>query len=894
MKKEAVLIFMFALILSISFISVLSDFEEGDPPYSIKKQYPANGTIEGWINISFDDELGDSLFETNIEDSVSISLAELIKMNGVEDACSPIDCSPDYSVIADTEKTSKVFTLDSENSSIFGFKFTGDIESVSEFSMNISSNALESEFPQLYIDILNNGIIDWESYKSSGNFGAKKYGCFSSTDIVGNVSITSAKYCEKINLALAPNIRTGAYVSKKEESVESADFEISVEDLNGGEIGSCEATALDDGAISCISKDETDKDLAIKEQGDYHICIKAKDDDENKYKIEYEKSGACGFTGTFSGIYTTDYNIFIQSGKFDSIGNFVLDKNNVENLLTKINQYLDDRYENECGEKGCIIPVKFISKINDQKIDISNFIVEYFEAGTGDLTLTEIHNITESPAIVNLDFKKLYLDDANFSVGDEPGEQDFVLSFKNDDIIEEEIIIEKIPQIVSLNTRIVAAAYPTKFKVLIETFNSDENITGYEWDFFADGSDVKTTQANTVTYTYNSIGAYKLKVTVKTSTGLNSSKTFDISVKTPKDAVNDLLEKRLEDLNTVKTTIESLPPFHKSSLESILNLTNSETNLETLLEKNKSASSDQAYIDIMISLVDLDIPKDIIKTRVLDSAFFYSSKESINLEALKEIGGGTYNTDQEGDYINATLGWNQANNIKFDFVEYSTLEEDATKGILRIIELKLDEDSSRGNSYLIIPKLDNLNFRQDYSKDEIDEYVYISLTGQSAEIDFSTTEEINLLDLPFFISPSLSQLLTIIPEIQAKQFRTTLFVLILILLILIGITAYIILAKWYDKKYESHLFKNRNDLYNIVTYIHNAKKRGVKNKKIAQNLRKSKWSSEHINYVMKKYAGKRTGMLFSKLNKRSNGKTGNSVNKPKGIYPRKNRFRNIR
>ncbi len=833
------------------------------------------------------------MFETNIEDSASISLVKLIKMNtGFEDACSPIDCSPDYSVIADSGKTSKVFTLNSGNSSIFGFKFTGDIESVSKFFMNVSSNAQASEFPQLYIDILNDGIIDWQSYKSSGYFGTKRYGCFSSTDIIGNVSITSAKYCEKINLPLAPNVRTGAYVSKKEESVGSADFEISVEDLNGGEIGSCEATAYGDEAISCISKDEETNDLIIKEQGDYHICIKATEGDENKYKIKYEKSGACGFTGTFSGIYTTDYNIFTQPGKFDSIGTFILDKNNVESLFSKISGYLNLRYGNECGESGCIIPVNFISNINNQQIYISNFIVEYFEAGTGDLTLDKIHNITESPAIVNSDFEKLYLDNANFSVGEEFGEQDFSLSLNGEEIFEEKIIIEKIPQIVSLNTRIVAAAYPTKFKVEVETFNSDGNITGYEWDFFANGSVVKTTQTNTITYTYNSIGAYKLKVTVKTLTGLNSSKTFDISVKTPKDAVNDLLEKRLEDLNTVKTTIESLPSFHKSSLESILNLTNSEANLETLLEKNKSASSDQAYIDIMISLVDLNIPRNIIETKVLNSAFFYSSKESINLEILKEIGGGTYNTNQEEDYINGIMAWNQENNIKFDFVEYSTLEEDATKGILRIIELKLDEDASRGNSYLIIPKLDNLNFRQGYSEDEIDEYVYISLTGQSAEIDFSTTEDINFLDLPFFISPDISQLSTI-PEIEEKQFRTTLFALILILLILVGITTYIIMAKWYDKKYEKHLFKNRNDLYNIVTYIHNAKKKKVKNKEISQNLKKSKWSSEQVNYVMRKYAGRRTGMLFPKLKKVFNVKGGNLANKPKGIYSR-NKFKTIK
>ena len=47
----------------------------------------------------------------------------------------------------------------------------------------------------------------------------------------------------------------------------------------------------------------------------------------------------------------------------------------------------------------------------------------------------------------------------------------------------------------------------------------------------------------------------------------------------------------------------------------------------------------------------------------------------------------------------------------------------------------------------------------------------------------------------------------------------------------------------------------------MVHYVHNAKKRGLNKKEMADNLRKAKWSSEQIAYVMKKYAGERTGMF---------------------------------
>jgi hypothetical protein len=47
----------------------------------------------------------------------------------------------------------------------------------------------------------------------------------------------------------------------------------------------------------------------------------------------------------------------------------------------------------------------------------------------------------------------------------------------------------------------------------------------------------------------------------------------------------------------------------------------------------------------------------------------------------------------------------------------------------------------------------------------------------------------------------------------------------------------------------------------MATYIHNSKKKGIENKKIEESLKKAKWSSEQIRYVMKKYAGERTGMF---------------------------------
>ena len=78
---------------------------------------------------------------------------------------------------------------------------------------------------------------------------------------------------------------------------------------------------------------------------------------------------------------------------------------------------------------------------------------------------------------------------------------------------------------------------------------------------------------------------------------------------------------------------------------------------------------------------------------------------------------------------------------------------------------------------------------------------------------------------------------------------------------IVGVGVYVILQEWYKKKYENHLFKKRNDLYNLMIYITEEKKKDSSDKEIYSRLKKSGWSSEQVNYVLRKHAGRRTGML---------------------------------
>ena len=165
--------------------------------------------------------------------------------------------------------------------------------------------------------------------------------------------------------------------------------------------------------------------------------------------------------------------------------------------------------------------------------------------------------------------------------------------------------------------------------------------------------------------------------------------------------------------------------------------------------------------------------------------------------------------------------------------------------------------------YLIVDDLENLKFDKSYGEKKKSGSVGIEIKDSVKKIIFSTTQDIGFENLPVFISPALEDLSVSSGsggEIVEGISKWVWFTLILILLLGIGVGVYVFLKIWYDKKYEAHLFPNKNDLYNMVSYVHSSKQKKMNNSDIEKNLKKAGWSSEKISYVMKKYAGKKTGM----------------------------------
>ncbi len=857
MKKKVISLFlMLGLILISSFIS--ASFEIGNLSHSIDWQYGPSNYIKGWVNISLDDEPSNFIFKDSFQNS--ISLIDLINANqDFEHTCSTSNCISDYS--ATNGETTKTFNLDNRESKIIGFKFTGNIVSINSINFTLESDALSSCYNQIEIDILNNGIIDKGNTKSLAESVAcsflRNYGCFNSSESLTIGTIGKIPYCQRIQLSKSPGFKLGAWVK------DSKNLVMALYDTYGNSIegADCELPdSVDEGEISCPIN------YLITKSKDYYVCIYSDGETEESKIRGYSDLKGCGFQEILTGsnFENTAYQIFAEGTKFAAVETL-----EITNSLpygntfgNKVSDYIWEKYGGlDCSTNACVVPIKFISG-KSQTIIITNLSIKYDTLGFSGAEENNFYELTEIPATVNSDFQKLYLDQGNFSVPDNFGVHTFTLILNEEEIFSEEIIVEEVPIIRSLTPTITASAFPTLFEV---TVNLSNYIIKYEWDF--GNGDQKITTTNKIIYAYNSTGQYELKVSVTDSNQKSSYKVFNIIVESPKELINKTLNKKLEDLIRVDSQIKEFEIFYQDRLNSILETEKLERELISIQKNYNKAGSESQYNEIMTELLGLKVPESVTISKSANLISFALDKDKINLNVLQLIGRGNYDLNNEDKYFEAILVWNQKNiETKINFKELTARYKHSNELVLKVFELKvIEKDSLKDNFYFILNEIEGLEFKENYEKKEESGYVYINLLKTEKTIAFSTTEDIDFIDLPIFISPDLNKLAIIseytFDEDQEKTSKWTLFILIIFLLATIGVIAYVILQEWYKKKYEGHLFKSKNSLYNLITYIENAKKRGLKNEEIRIKLKKSGWNSEQIEYILRKYSGKRTGMF---------------------------------
>jgi PKD repeat protein len=876
------------IVISIFLVSSVSaSFTKAN--VSIEEGYAPGAVLRGWLNISLQDESTNSLL-TAFDSEISI--LEFLENNALtssEYSCSPADCETGY--ITSNQETSKTFSLNFGGKKVIGLKIEGGVVSdISKFSMKITSDAGEASYPQLFTDILNNEELEWQAHSGSGNFRSEIYGCYESGSVTGQAEIITTEYCEKITIPFAPNVKIGADIIGNE----TVDFEMHVydEDYNYDEV--CTASASGSGKISCVA------DLTVTKEQDFFVCIATKNSaDNSKYSINYEQDEPCGFSGTDS--YNYDFPIFAQPGRYAPLGSFLLE-DEVENMESYIEEYIDERYNSDCTDE-CVVPIRFISG-KSQEITISNVDLTYTSGVTK--TTHDIYDIAEEPAKINMGFQKLDLEEAGLLAPTGYGEQNLILELGGEEIISQKINIAKVTIIDFVVPLNVPAAMEVKFTILAS------GATNYKWDF-GDGTEVETI-SNSTSHTYSSIGAYELEITAENVFG-ESVKSFSINVKSPEEEINRTLAEKREKLEDMEKQLEGITGWYKGEIKKQVNLEDIESELDSLERKYELASTSSEYVGIMSDLMELKVPDSLKVSK--SSGAFLPDAEDIDPNYLIDLG---IREDNPENYKNSIINWINENtdmNVESKSYYLDYIEEQLS--LFTVISLKINpKQDFSDESYLIIDKgYDEIIFKENYREKAVGSATAITFSELEKDkekiVGFILPEKVEIINLPLYLSPAFSQLEVgdeISPcdndQICEKEQGETLencpndctkvwkkIIIYLAILLFAAFVVYIVLQEWYKRYYEKHLFKNRNDLFNVISFISNALNQGINRKEIIKRLREYNWDGEQIIYAFKKVKGERTGMwevpIFRSIEKRKLKKE--LEKRQKLVYPPKQTYR---
>src|SRR3989339_236456 len=850
----------------ISFVS--ASFQVGNLSHSIDTYYGPQKIINGWINISLNNEPSDSLFRDS--SGKIISLINLLKINeDVDYKCTNLDCEIEY--IPKNGQEVKSFYLSSGGNQMIGLTLQGNILNINSINFTVESDVGPSCTNQLQIDFTKDGLIESGNSRVS-NAQACNYlktrGCFSGNKTLSEFTIGTypSKHCQRIKLTESPGFKLGAWVNP---SGDTRNLTMGLYNLYGEKLKDCKLPSVNQtGEFSC------DVEYLVTESQDYFVCIYSeKDQGTSKIRGYQDAENGCGFYGSDIGLEIASFDIFAQGKSFDSIGkiNITSYLEGQISLNSLMSDYIIQRYGSLDCSNNCVIPIVFYSGAN-QNINISNLKINY-DTTLGPTISNKFYNLDRVSSNITADFQQLQLNPAQFLTPNNYGEKNFTLTLNNKSIFTQKIFIERIPILQSIKPTKTVTGYPTDFKINAETFENS-TIVKYEWNF--GGNSTNITSVNTITHTFENLGQYDITVTITDSKQRVVSKTFSVTVGSPKEIIEEILAGKQADLSNVLTQINTFTPFVKKGLEESLDTYNIEGELKGIQTEFYGASSVEEYNVVLVKLLAMDIPKYLVQSMKTDKISFYPTSQNINLDILQLIGGGDYSIQGEEAYIKAIQRWGQTNlDVKIIFEGYDVGYESSIDSVLKVFTIEITKKGEIVHTpYLILKKLENLKLKENYLDKEESGYIVIELIDPSYEIVFSTTENVDFTNLPLFISPALERL-NLEEEVklaEEKKFKLFLFMFILFLLIILGIVAYIILQEWYKKKYEDYLFKNKNHLFNLINYIQNAKQSGMSDQDITLNLKKEGWTMEQITYVLRKYAGKRTGMveiphkeLFEKL-----------------------------
>ncbi len=856
MRKEAVLFFILCIIF-IGNVSASFDLRNE----SVVDSYSAGDKIKGFITISFSDEIARGQLTSNFQGNMS--LIDFLDRNnitrGKNYSCNSFDCGNVYSSNASLTQ----FNVAGEKN--IGLRFTGEnIDGIDSVSLGVSTSGGPVCGKSFSIDVLGDGEDVITNDVSSGQAcEPKDYGCFNKT--LGSYSeklVSNFPLCEKIELQSGPSFKVGARV--KDSMQGAGELRMRLLDLNGNQLA-------DDCILGAHPGGEADLECVIEHSsssmGSYLVCLIG---DANlnditagnapNYKIKYEQSGSiCGYDSS-GNKDNRDYEIFGRAMQFGSFSAVINDNYFEEKTGTLLKDYINDYlFENfESGSGGldcspeCVVPIKFIGQ---EQVSINNVQLIY---NNGDSD-NKIYDVSLKPSVLSSDVLKLDLEKANFIIPFESKAKEFILRLNGNEIISKKINIKESFDF-DLSPKFVLVGRATTFTAI-----TNKNVSSSSWNF-GDGETFESNSKSTA-HTYTDEGSFDLEVILNVGANLTSRKNFNITVGDARTSANLTIKEYKERIGNLTNQINSFSGFLKSEIEGEIEIRELRASLTAVENRFEQALDDEDYLEVVDDLLELDIPISIFRSSS-GTLPIEIGLDNIDVKYIEAISNKKASNPEDLEL--AIVGWLERNyDVEVDFEVVSLSDDNGIDVLLSKFRFDITEKDNAEEGYLIIDyPLDEIKFAGDYGQRGVDSGsgTYLSVSSDGS-VEFLIKEEIDLEDLGAYLSPEISKFSIDDREIcegdecPKAEFPLVMYLLTTWGLLILFFIIYMILQQWYKKRYERYLFKNPDDLYNLINFIYNGRKSGLADGEIRRKLKDSGWGGEKITYAFRKIDGKRTGMF---------------------------------
>ncbi|MSS75296.1 hypothetical protein EXS73_03755 [Candidatus Pacearchaeota archaeon] len=738
------------------------------------------------------------------------------------------------------------FSLSSNVSFLFGFNITKQESVLESFALTLSTDAPASCATPFTLTIGSDRTLVSSAYQPDLLCGEVLYGCFNRdlNSLYSLVEITPQGVCSRMELPSAPAFVLGARIQNT--STSESTLSMKVYRNNTEFVGACTLPTLTEAIqnVRCTLNQSLRADS-------YYVCVSAEQAD-SIYQIQVEETlPVCG-TAELGGQAIIDFEIFAQPYGYAAPLSTSVHQAFQSQYGQALSEYLDDALANTYGRdcsRGCTIP--FALQGSAQEVTIQSASTRYSSNGLKTTSTTLYTAEQHNPAITgNL---TLPLAPLGIRAPSNAGTQTFTLKAGSSTLVTLPLSVTG-SFAVQLQPRTYFAGVPMTLALL-----SPENISSVVWTF-GDGQ-TATTTGGIVQHTYTtSLENVSLSVVARSARGREARETFILTSADPHSTLSTLLNYTAQRVTTLRSSLNALPNEISTSFISTFALENISAQLTLIRSRSYN---DTTIGEPIAFLSGLSLPQrvSVSTTGSVPLDIYYTSLDSTYVSLI---------------YDNITLI--DPAEVKLNIIEWignrftgtaqyqhmSTFENEVPTPYAVTYLLTLTRTEFAQDTLLIVdfPLSEVLNPPQDARPlvDDTHNGFAIPLAGKES------------LRLTFMGEPDLTQLgMFIIPDepffakyaqVHEKKvpFPTVWFGIAWFVWLIGFLIVYVALQEWYKRHYEHYLFRNVDDLYNVITFLYNGRIQGTEEQAIRKKLAQSGWTGEQLTYALRKLDGKRTGM----------------------------------